>query len=402
MSNEKTNVSYASFPRRIVWISDSDLSNTLHASTWLETTRHLRQMGWEVCLVASSDHEEGPANLNGVDVLFFKRPSLFFVKQLHYHFKVFQWFSKRFKDGGILLFHEISGIWSRLFQLWVKLFGNKRVKFVIDTRTLPMEPEDDLPLRTRLRRWYLQFIYRHADRWFDGHTAITRAMADSLRIPDKQLWAVWQSGVSLELFADCHEKRGFPVGDEPIRMIYIGCMHVERNLLTFSQAIVQANLGSKKFHLILVGDGNQYDELEQFADDHPDCIEIHPPVPQTEIPGWLANAHIGVLPFPDEEKFRVSSPIKLFEYMASGLPIFATRIRCHTDIIQGLPLVFWAEGSTVNDFVVGLRQIEKEKDNLPVMGVAALSAARRFSWEASARELSEGLHSHLRSAGSGQ
>ena len=40
--------------------------------------------------------------------------------------------------------------------------------------------------------------------------------------------------------------------------------------------------------------------------------------PHDQIPEVLARAHVGVLPFPDEEKFRVSSPIKLFEYMAAG------------------------------------------------------------------------------------
>ena len=49
----------------------------------------------------------------------------------------------------------------------------------------------------------------------------------------------------------------------------------------------------------------------------------------------LAAADIGVtsLPSPDDVKYEASSPLKLFEYMAAGLPVLATSNRCHTDVV---------------------------------------------------------------------
>lgn len=75
----------------------------------------------------------------------------------------------------------------------------------------------------------------------------------------------------------------------------------------------------------------------------------------------------GYAHFPDEEKFRVSSPIKLFEYLASGLPLMATRIRCHTDVIQDNDVVFWMDGADVPDIIHALTQIGKRVERLPVM-----------------------------------
>ena len=41
--------------------------------------------------------------------------------------------------------------------------------------------------------------------------------------------------------------------------------------------------------------------------------------------------------------FGVSSPIKLFEYLAAGLPILATRIDCHTNVVGNADCAVWLD-----------------------------------------------------------
>jgi len=386
-------------PKRILWIADNQLSVSLHASRCLETTKNLRELGWDVHLVTPDASKQGKGKLRGIELRFFTGGNIFFFKQLLFHWKVFRWYSQSIEGGGLILFHETSGIWCRLFQLYRRLAGHHNDHFVIDTRSLPMEPEENMGLRIRLRKSYFKFVNNHANRWFDGHTTITLAMAESLKIPKNKLWAIWQSGVDLDKFRGIPALRKFPVDDTPIRLIYIGCMHVERNLLAFSQAVVKANNAGTNFRLVFVGYGNQFEEIKTYAEGYANIIEVHHSVPQEEIPKWLAGAHIGVIPFPDEEKFQVSSPIKLFEYMASGLPILATKIRCHTDVLINGGNVFWVDGSGVDDFYTVLMNICEERDKLVEMGKLSLKLVEAYTWKASSQRLSDGLITYLYQGG---
>jgi glycosyltransferase involved in cell wall biosynthesis len=51
-------------------------------------------------------------------------------------------------------------------------------------------------------------------------------------------------------------------------------------------------------------------------------------VPHSELPTYLAHADVGIIPFNREEYPKLVnsiSPVKLFEYMASGLPVLSTK-----------------------------------------------------------------------------
>jgi glycosyltransferase involved in cell wall biosynthesis len=108
---------------------------------------------------------------------------------------------------------------------------------------------------------------------------------------------------------------------------------------------------------------------------------------------------VGVLPFPDEEKFQVSSPVKLFEYMAAGLSILATRIVCHTDVAGEDAFTFWADESTPESFYTTLECVQKNRAQLPVMGQRAAEAAEAYTWHASAMRLKDALEKGLERSG---
>jgi glycosyltransferase involved in cell wall biosynthesis len=106
----------------------------------------------------------------------------------------------------------------------------------------------------------------------------------------------------------------------------------------------------------------------------------------------LAEAHVGVVPFADEQKFRVSSPIKLFEYMAAGMPILATRIDCHTDVVGQGNYVIWAEGSDEQALLDGLKKVWDVRQCLAKLGGEAAVASTGWTWAASAHKLAEAIN----------
>ena len=157
------------------------------------------------------------------------------------------------------------------------------------------------------------------------------------------------------------QNRRWPGQDEPVQLIYIGMLNYERNLMTFCRTVMEANRQGMNFSFLMYGDGSEKQELQAFASQTNGTINVFETVPHNQVPNILAQAHVGVLPFPDEMKFRVSSPIKLFEYMGSGLPILATKITCHTDVIGSGDYVFWAENSNLEGMLKALENVWQKR-----------------------------------------
>jgi glycosyltransferase involved in cell wall biosynthesis len=174
-------------------------------------------------------------------------------------------------------------------------------------------------------------------------------------------------------------------------LIYIGSLHHERNLLPLSRAVVRAREEGLNLHLTLVGDGSERSQLEGFARAHTDAVVVRPPVPHAQVPGLLAEADVGVLPFPDELKFRVSSPIKLFEYLAAGLPVLTTDLPFMHEILGGHACVFWARGSDEAALLTALREIAAAQDRLPELGRQTTGIAAQWTWERAALKLKQAL-----------
>ncbi|MFQ5768587.1 MAG: glycosyltransferase family 4 protein, partial [Acidobacteriota bacterium] len=87
--------------------------------------------------------------------------------------------------------------------------------------------------------------------------------------------------------------------------------------------------------LLLVGAGPMSDWVKRFAlrSHLQDRIELTGKVPHSAVAGHLSRFHMAVAPYPQRERFYFS-PLKLFEYMGSGLPVMATRTGQMEEILQ--------------------------------------------------------------------
>lgn len=384
---------HASAPLRLIWIQPGTLEDMLSAATYLDTTRELRELGCRVTLVAPGI--PGPRQIRGVDVLCLPQPDIYFFRQLIFHLHALRFVLAQRHQADIVLIREVSVIWL-LPLLFLRLIGGFRPRIVADTRSVPMAVATRGNIRLQLRSAFFGLSNRLSNWWADGRTAITRRMADTVNIPQRKLWGVWPSGVNLALFATAAADRHWPDDTEPIELIYIGSMEPERNLLTFCRAVVAANMRGAGLRFRIIGDGEQRQQLADFARASEGWIEVLPPVPHAQVPALLAKAHVGVLPFPNELKFNVSSPVKLFEYMAAGLPILATKIDCHTDVLGNTECVFWAETADETGFVDALHAIARSRRSLNAMGALAAALAKAWTWCEAARKLLAALEYGLK------
>jgi len=372
----------------LLWVYPVPVATALDSATWLQTTQELRKLGWQVTLVG-----EGPAGqqvVNGVQVNCIPTVRKYFLGPLVFHARLLLFLLQRWSTIQVVLFHQLSAPWVLPLKLLRLLTGGRYPLFVMDTRDLNVV---EGTLKNRMRIAFFDLMHTLANWFADGQTAITPRMVDLVKIPKARQWGVWPSGVSLERFADVHIGRRWPTNDEPIQLMYVGKLHSERNLLPLAQAVENVNTHGRQFVLTFVGSGPEQAKLEEFAAQTAGRVRVCPPVSHEQIPDLLRETHIGVtsLPAPDNRKFQASSPIKLFEYMASGLPLFSTSNVCHTDVIGDGQYAFWAYGADVASLEQALENVWQARSNLPHLGESARQAVNAWTWQAAGQQLDQAL-----------
>ncbi len=369
---------------RLAWVSTVS-ANTLDATTWIDTTRELRRQGVDVTLIIDG-RPSGRQVYQGVETIHITRPSIYFFGQVVYYLRVLRLLIARRRSLDVVLFHQMAAIW----LLPLRLLGSDRPRLVMDTRDIP---DINNSYKMRLRMAWYRLTRWLVERFADGQTAITPEMAKLVQIPENQLWGIWPSGVDAERFIGALKARHWPYDDEAIRLIYIGVFSSKRNLLPLCRAVSQINTEGVPFTFSLYGHGSLKADIDAITAESGGAVRAEKPVPHAEIPHLLAQFHIGVtsLPDVDDVKYEASSPIKLLEYMAAGLPILATSNKCHTDVVGDGQYAFWVADVSEESLTAALRRIWTDRAKLEELGREAQADVHDWTYAANAAKLKAAL-----------
>ena len=158
--------------------------------------------------------------------------------------------------------------------------------------------------------------------------------------------------------------------------------------------------GERNVGAVFVGDGSELPRVRQAAEGI-DSIIFTGPLPHDRMPAALAGADIGVAPFDIGAHAPLSlgfywSPLKIFEYMASGLPVVAPAVdRIPSLVENGREGVLYelppkggsyaeSHAKLLADALVNLTDVSLRG----TLGAAARArAVRDYSWAAHCRAL---------------
>lgn len=163
---------------------------------------------------------------------------------------------------------------------------------------------------------------------------------------------------------------------------FVGELRAVHGFTTLINSFAQFARQSYDARLVIVGDGPAREELhrEIAARELLGRVQFTGAVGPEAIPGLLASMDIAVAPYPPLAHFY-SSPLKVYEYMAAGLPIVASRIGQVGEIIQdGVTGLLVAPGDAPA-FTKALIRLQNNPQLRQQLGANARASVSEHTWD---------------------
>lgn len=210
-----------------------------------------------------------------------------------------------------------------LIAKWVR-----RKKLVFEVRDLWPQGAIELgiiknPLLIRMAYRFEKFCYRSSDLIV---TLSPGMKAEVLgKVPQKKVTSI-TNAANIELFSTLTEINLLKYGLEPKKYaLYAGNIGKVNNMEWMLEAAKLLTEAKSEVKIVFIGDG----QLKAYLAGRKEyeCIDnllFLPLMPKTELVGFIQNALVSLVPLANTPVLATSSPNKLFESLAAGVPVVIT------------------------------------------------------------------------------
>ena len=372
---------------RLFWVVLQRFDSKPDKSTWLEMARGLAAAGWQVEILTSYNRQPYVVDEPDFRVRCLPRLNAGGLFRASALVSIGAWLWRNGSPEDLVIV-SADGLW---LVPPLALRGLRDIH--LDIRTVPVEVHG---LKRRLDRqlwWRLPMrLFAHRVR---GHSFITARLRDSVHHEFDTRSAhdvIWESGVNVARF---HAPASAAQPSRKTTLFYHGTLSPNRGLDRLLEGLAQLQPDEiQDVRLVMVGDGPDAARLRQLAADLDlsEVVEFRGLVPYEDVPRHLAEADCCICPLPGRPEWDVSSPLKMFEYMAAGKPMILTPIAAHLDVLEGRPFVVWARGAEAGDFAAAIRDYLSSRDRLQrVAAVDGPASAAAHDWRQLARRFANYL-----------
>ncbi|MCU0492894.1 MAG: glycosyltransferase family 4 protein [Chloroflexaceae bacterium] len=170
---------------------------------------------------------------------------------------------------------------------------------------------------------------------------------------------------------------------------FVGTLKPWHGLPTLIDAFAMLARQETPLRLLLVGDGPERAALQADLAQRGLSEKAHftGAVPPTAVPGLLASMDVAVAPYPVLADFYFS-PLKLYEYMAAGLPVVASRSGQIERVLRHCETGLLCAPGSATELAAALALLQRCRDLRQRLGRAARAEVERYhSWDAAAARL---------------
>lgn len=296
---------------------------------------HLPDFGHRLTWITASD---GKFNYNGEE--YFDSVKIYTVKQLHSSNKIklavniMKYYMERYKLVNDILKtgkYDIIQVRNDIFDAFIAIILKRRysIKFVFQY-SFPkgaykyLEKKSFSPY-AKFEVFIINTILKKADlilpisKWMKRELILQG-------IPESKLYPL-PMAVNIDLFSSktgTNIRNKYEFGDN-IVFVYVGSLAKIRGLEIVIEAFSRALNRISNMRLLIVGEGNDKNNLEKMVIDFgiSDKVIFTGKVPYYNVSKYIAAADIGLSLIPPLPIYLISSPTKIFEYMALKKPILA-------------------------------------------------------------------------------
>lgn len=315
---------------KVLYLQTIRLDTDMCRSSRIGLVEGLTRLGCEVTVVAGYDWTR-PRAPEGVRLIAIPAPQIAYVKQLSFniaaHAIVF-WQILNWRPHVVLLDpYTFHCAWP--WDLFARA-GLHRMRVLMDVRS-GIFHERHRGVANVMLRALRRIAFGYGRAVFAGFTTISSMLRDTLvrdygLSPDRI--GIWQSGVAP--FAAAPAARRGTAAD--FRVMYHGSFGIDRGLPETIEAMRLIAATRSDIRLLLLGAGTEEPKLRRLAEGLPN-VRFHAPVPHDEVPAFIADSDIGIVPFMPTPVMRSSSPLKLMEYLSAGRSVIASRIEAISDVV---------------------------------------------------------------------
>lgn len=148
---------------------------------------------------------------------------------------------------------------------------------------------------------------------------------------DKNKTIVIDAGIDLKRFDPgidgSYIRKEYGIEKNELVLFFMGWIYHFAGIKEVAKEIGEKNI--KDIKLMVVGDGDAFNDLESIRDSYQigKQLVLTGKQPYNKIPEFIAASDVCILPaYPDEEIMQDIVPIKIYEYMAMGKPVIATNL----------------------------------------------------------------------------
>lgn len=186
---------------------------------------------------------------------------------------------------------------------------------------------------------FLQPIGKYIESWNIRHSDLVLSINEGLREYTIRMGAprektdVIRAGIDLEKYdpekvSGDEIRRQYGIGKDDTVLFFMGWLYHFSGLQEVTRDLAMIKEKYPKIKLLIVGDGDAYEDLKKLREElHlEDRMILAGKQPFNKVPEFIAAADICLLPAHDNEIMHDIVPIKMYEYMAMGKPIVATKL----------------------------------------------------------------------------
>lgn len=284
----------------------------------------LAKEGFSVTHIAVSNEDKNYTSAEGIHLIQVKRTATNPLSRYQFYSKILETAARQ--KAAVYHFHDwqLNIIAATLKKLtWKPLVIYDAHE---STRLLLAQDVTDKQL-TGVKKAYYSIKARQADKWEKKKSLI----CDAIITAEEYVLSTFPE-VNGQLRSVIHNYSYFPVQltssavKKEYDVVYAGLLARNRGIIELIEAISYSKKNNTTISLLLLGgfcDITFEKEVQTLikSEKLEDVITLHPSVPYKEVPAFLEKSKIGICTWHHTHKNKQAIPIKLFEYMACGLPV---------------------------------------------------------------------------------